>query len=241
MPKMRQLIRAVIDQLPPRIQSKLLSLRSRDEPKLGSRTYLHRSVQMLGKAHIRVGDNSVISEDGWLNVNHRQGNEYAIEIGSQCFIGRRNVFSSGKKIQIGDYVLTANDCQFLGSTHIATDPMQPIITTGTTDNDVIVVGSNSFLGAGVRVVGNVRIGHGCVIGAGSLVTRDVPPFTQAHGSPAIVFKRYSFPAQRWVSIDDFSTADELAIPTEESYVTRLSPANLIRMPYIACGSDMGNC
>ncbi len=196
---------------------------------------------MLGKAFIRIGTNSVISQDCWLNVNHRQGDRLAIDIGSHCFIGRRNFFSSGRKIRFADYVLTANDCQFLGSTHIVDNPMRPIITTGTSDHDVIEVGVNAFIGAGVRVVGTVRIGHGCVVGAGSLVTRDLPAFSQAHGSPATVRKRYSISRGCWVPIGEFTAEDEAALPNAQDYLTTLRTAGPIHMPYIASGSDMGNC
>jgi acetyltransferase-like isoleucine patch superfamily enzyme len=196
---------------------------------------------MLGRRHVRIGANSALSQDCWLNVNHRHGDQVAIEIGSQCFIGRRNFFSSGRSIRLADYVLTANDCQFLGSTHIVDDPMRPVITTGTSEHDVIEVGVNAFIGAGVRVVGSVRIGHGCVIGAGSLVTRDLLPFSKAHGSPATVRKRYSVPRGRWVPVAEFTAEDEAALPDEPSYLSTLRAAGPIRMPYIACGNDMGDC
>lgn len=238
---LRRLARTLIDILPLRWQCRIASARSRVSPVLGRSTFVHHSVQMLGKAFIRVGANSVISQDCWLNVNHRQGDHAAIEIGAHCFIGRRNFFSSGHSIRFADYVLTANDCQFLGSTHIVDDPMRPIITTGTSDDDVIEVGVNAFIGAGVRVVGTVRIGHGCVVGAGSLVTRDLPAFSQAHGSPAIVRKRYSVPRGRWVPIGEFTAEDEAALPNAQDYLTTLRAAGPVRMPYIASGSDMGNC
>jgi acetyltransferase-like isoleucine patch superfamily enzyme len=209
---------------------------------MGHGAYLHRSVQILGKAHVKIGSNTVVSQDSWLNVNHRDGVAFSIDIGNNCFIGRRNFFSSGRCILFGDFVLTANDCQFLGSSHVTNNPMQPVLTTGTTNSDVIIIGSNCFIGAGVQVVGSVSIGHGCVIGAGSLVTRDMPPFSQAHGCPAVIGKRFSFLRHQWVSFADFSADDERAIPTKVDYLVALEK-NFDRraMPYIASGSDMGNC
>lgn len=238
---LRRWVRRMLDRLPPRVQSRVESLRGRGAITLGRGAYLHRSVQMLGRRHIRIGANSVLSQDGWLNVNHRRGDQLAIEIGDHCFIGRRNFFSSGQFIRIADYVLTANDCHFLGSTHVIDNPMVPVITTGTSDHDVIDVGVNTFIGAGVRVVGTVRIGHGCVVGAGSLVIRDLPPFSQAHGTPATVRKRYSVPRARWVPAQEFTAEDEAALPEEAAYLATLRGAGSVRMPYIACGSDMGNC
>ena len=237
---LRRFMRRLTRLLPPRARSRLMSLRSRGRARLGPGAYVHRSVQWLGKAHVAVGANSVVSQDGWFNVNHRHGG-IAIEIGDHCFIGRRNFFSSGRRIAIGDYVLTANDCQFLGSTHVTDNPMVPVLSTGTTDAAEIVVGVNCFLGAGVRVVGNVRIGHGSVVGAASLVTRSLPPFSQAHGSPAAVHRRYSFPRGQWVALADFDEDDERALPDESSYLQALKKSPPPTMPYIACGSDMGDC
>jgi len=48
----------------------------------------------------------------------------------------------------------------------------------------IIIGENVFLGAGVRILHSVTIGDGAVIGANSLVDRDIPPFTVYGGIPA---------------------------------------------------------
>lgn len=227
--------------LPPRLQCLVVRLRARGRVERAYGSFIHRSVQVLGKDSVAVGRNSVVSQDGWFNVNHRGAGRRVIVIGANCFVGRRNFFSSGRAIHLNDYVLTANDCHFLGSTHVASDPMRPIITTGTTADDAIVVGANTFIGAGARIVGNVSIGHGCVVGAGSTVTRDIPPFSQVVGSPAAVRRRFSIPRGAWVAPDDFTIADEAAIPAEEDYIARLDAQGVPAMPYIAAGSDLGNC
>ncbi len=238
--RFRSLMTRWLAAAPPRLQCRIHTWRSRGKVAIGRRAFIHPSTQILGRAQVAVGSNSVVSQDCWLNVNHRDRPGRAIEIGANCFIGRRNVFSSGAGITLGDYVLTANDCHFLGSTHDVSDPMRPVLTTGTSASDLIVVGDNSFLGAGVRVIGNVRIGHGCVIGAGSLVTRDIPPFSQAHGSPATVQRRYSLARQCWVPLAEFTTEDAARLPGQEHYARQLAQAGAIRMPYMAAGNDMGN-
>ncbi len=185
--------------------------------------------------------NTVISQDCWLNVNHRDQPHNSVEIGDHCFIGRRNFFSSGHVIRVNDFVLTANDCQFLGSTHVADDPMQPIITTGTTASDSIVIGTNTFIGAGARIIGHVVVGHGCVIGAGAVVLKSVPPFSKVVGNPANVRARYSMRLKRWIDPAEFTSADEQDLPAEAAYVALLREAAPVSMPYLAAGSDMGNC
>lgn len=208
---------------------------------IGRKSFVHHSVQILGREFVSIGENTVIGQDCWLNVNHRHKSVVAIEIGSNCFVGRRNFFSSGLRIRLGDYVLTANDCHFLGSSHIVSDPLRPVISTGTTGEDEIIVGPNCFFGAGVRVVGRVKIGYGSTLGAGSLVNKDIPPFSMAYGSPAVVHKRYSFDRGCWVSSDDFCVKDESSIPSESNYLDVLGKFGAVRMPYIASGGDMGDC
>lgn len=239
---LRQLVRRLIDRLPPRLQARISGLRSSGElATVGPSSYIHHTVQMLGRAYVHVGTNSVLSQDCWLNVNHRIGDQKAIDIGDHCFIGRRNFFSAGRRISVGHYVLTSNDCHFLGSSHIVSDPMQPCIATGTTDTDVIHIGHNTFIGAGAKVIGHVSIGHGCVVGACALVTKDVPPFSQVAGFPASIRRRYSFLRKGWIDIADFTNEDEASQPSATKYLEqlRLSPAP--RMPYLAAGSDMGQC
>ena len=238
--RFRSLMTRLLASAPPRLQCRIQSWRSKGRVAMGRKAYIHPSVQILGKAQVALGDNSVLSQDCWLNVNHRDRPGRAIEIGSNCFIGRRNFFSSGASIVVSDYVLTANDCQFLGASHATADPMRPVLGTGTSGHDSIVIGANSFLGAGVRVIGSVRIGHGCVIGAGSLVTRDIPPFSQAHGSPAAVRRRFSIARQLWVPVEEFTPEDASRLPAQDSYTTQLAQAGAIHMPYIATGNDMGD-
>lgn len=50
------------------------------------------------------------------------------------------------------------------------------------------IGDDSWLGAGVIIMPNVKIGKMCVIGAGSVVTRDVPDFSVVVGSPARIIR-----------------------------------------------------
>lgn len=239
--RLRALARALVLHLPPKLQCRFATFRSSGRLRIGTGSFVHQSVQLLGMSSIRIGSNSVLSEGNWLNVNQRHEDPPAIDIGDHCFIGRRNFFSSGRKIAFGHYVLTANDCHFLGSSHVVSDPLQPCISTGTTDTNEIVVGHNTFFGAGARVLGNVHIGHGCVVGACALVTRDVPPFSQVAGFPAVIRRRYSFPRQAWVSLADFTSEDEAALPGADAYLAQLRMCPAPRMPYLAAGADMGNC
>lgn len=62
----------------------------------------------------------------------------------------------------------------------------------------VVIGDNVWLGESVCVLPGVTIGKGCVVGALSVVTKSIPPYTIAVGSPAKVVKEYDFEINKWI-------------------------------------------
>lgn len=208
---------------------------------LGARTVIDPSVQIIGWRNVRIGEGSVISEGAWINVNDRDGAEPAIVIGNNCFLGRRNFLSSGKRIRIGDYCLTGIDCHFLGADHLHSTPYTPYVAAGTTSGGVIDIGPNCWLGASVTVLKDVRIGFGSIIGAGAVVTRDVPPFSTAVGNPARVIKRFDAVRNEWLPGAALSAEAEARIPAESDYLAELvknHPA--LKLPRLASGHIHGD-
>jgi acetyltransferase-like isoleucine patch superfamily enzyme len=208
---------------------------------IGSNSYLDKTVHVTGWNSIKIGNNTAISEYTWINVNNRTPNHKHIVIGDNCYIGRRNFFSSGWLIEIGDFVMTGLDCKFMGSDHVFTNPMNPYISTGTTNDKIIKLGSNVWLGADVTVIGLVTIGHGSIIGAGSLVNKDIPPFSIAVGNPCKVIKRYDFKLNEWIKIDEFDEPSMELMPDEETYNKSLKKRNPnVTIPLQACSKSFGD-
>lgn len=54
----------------------------------------------------------------------------------------------------------------------------------------MIIGHGSWLGTNVVIVGNVHIGYNCVIGANSVVTKDIPDYCVAVGAPVKIIKKY---------------------------------------------------
>jgi acetyltransferase-like isoleucine patch superfamily enzyme len=210
--------------------------------KLGSASYVHPTVQIIGLSDVVIGRQSCIGAFTWINVNHRgRATGPAIQIGSNSFIGRDNFFSSGREIIFGDYCLTAKGCNFICSSHKIDNPAKPYISTGTTDDESIRIGTNCFFGVNATVLGNVAIGYGSVIGANAFVTKDVPPFSIVLGNPARVVKRYSFSSCKWIDIDCLEEDDLREMPSEENYKGILADTSAeISIPWIAAGPDLGN-
>lgn len=187
--------------------------------RVGMRSYLALNVRVTGWRATHIGRNVCVGAGSWLNVNNRRTAAPSLILRDNAFIGRDNFFTVGRTIEIREYCLTASHCAFIGSSHVP-DPRKPYLRTGTTGEDDIYVGVNCFLGFGVTVIGNVRIGHGSVIGAGTTVRNDVPPFSIVVGTPARVVKHYDFAANEWVS-GERPAGDPAGFPDEEEYLRSL--------------------
>ena len=68
------------------------------------------------------------------------------------------------------------------------------------NNNLITVGDNCWIGEKTTILPGVNIGKGCVIGAMSVVTKDIPDYSIAAGNPARVIKRYDFEAHEWKKV-----------------------------------------
>ena len=89
-------------------------------------------------------------------------------------------------LRIGARVQIAPHCGFSPYEHRIDDLERPIREQGITSSGDIVIEDDAWLGLSVQVLDGVTIGRGAVIGAGAIVTRDVPPLAIAAGVPARV-------------------------------------------------------
>ncbi|MDO8435045.1 MAG: acyltransferase [Candidatus Binatus sp.] len=89
--------------------------------------------------------------------------------------------------EIGDDIRIATSCVIIPAAHVYVDPSIPIRLQGVTQQGVKIE-NDVWLGARFTVLDGVTIGHGSVIGAGSVVTCNVPPMSIAVGTPASVIK-----------------------------------------------------
>lgn len=203
-----------------------------------SRAYISSDAHILGVKKVFIGENSIISEGCWFNSNARSVKDVSeINIGANTYIGKRNFFSSGYSIKIGDYCMTGCNCSFLSSDHVIDNPMIPYISSGCTVIKNIKIGTNVWLGTNVTILGNVTIGHGSIIGANSLVLDNIPPFSIAIGSPAKVIKRFSFKENCWIKVSEFCED----VIDEDVYLNTIKDNYpRINMPLYASGREYGN-
>lgn len=126
-----------------------------------------------------LGANTRISDH--VKILHPQN----ITIGSQTSVNNHIILDGLGDICIGDYVLMGFEMIVLTSLWNFSDPDIPIKQQGHSTKPV-TIGNDVWLGTRVIVLPGVTIGNGAVVGAGAVVTKDIPPYSIAVGVPAKV-------------------------------------------------------
>ncbi|MBD2183657.1 acyltransferase [Planktothrix sp. FACHB-1355] len=190
-----------------------------DRTEIGEGVKIDRYVRLRN-----VGRDSKIRIGDWVRLNraadlklHSGGSGY-IEIGDYTSIGPYTCMT-GRDIKIGKYCLIAPHVGIFANNHVFTDPTVPIVQQGHTYKG-IVIEDDCWLGSGVKVLDGVTIGRGSVIGAGAVVTKDIPPYSIAVGVPAkVVGKRDVSPNKTGNSEDnEFQNID---IESQRNYLEKL--------------------
>jgi len=109
-----------------------------------------------------------------------------VRVGENFFINAGGVMLDEAPITFGDNVFIGPQCGFYTAIHPLDAPRR---NAGLEYARPIVIGSNVWIGGHVTVLPGVRIGDGAVIGAGSVVTKDVPPRVVAVGNPCRVLRQ----------------------------------------------------
>ncbi|RXZ01498.1 acyltransferase [Fictibacillus sp. S7] len=142
---------------------------------------LSREGLILGD-NVKVGSYSIIACSGNL-TNLGKG----IRIKSNSGIGDFCFFGAAGGISIGSNVIMGQNVRFHSENHNFDRIDIPIKEQGVT-NKGIFVGDDCWIGSGVVFLDGVQVGEGCVIGANSLVNKDIPPYSVAVGNPVKVIK-----------------------------------------------------
>lgn len=127
-------------------------------------------------------------------------NNSNIIIGKNCRIGMgARIIARCANINIGDHALFAPSVTVRTEKHGYEDIGIPVMYQANTYGD-INIGSGGWIGEKTIILKDVNIGDHVVIGAGSIVTKSVPDYSVAAGSPCKVIKKYNFDTNMWEKI-----------------------------------------
>jgi len=151
---------------------------------LGKNSLIDVGVIFVGERNISIDDYVWI--DRYCGLEAIKG---FIEIGRRVHVAPHSILVGLGGLKIGNYVGISADCKLYTTTEHYGDgsrmsgPMVPMWQKSVKVGPIIIE-RDAFLGAGVVVLPNVTIGEGAVVGANSVVIRDLPPWCIAVGMPA---------------------------------------------------------
>ncbi|PSR17869.1 transferase [filamentous cyanobacterium CCP3] len=163
----------------------------------GKNPYIQAWVEILGADNIVIGDNVRILRNSILNctfensllklgnnvsldrgVSIRLGDNCTIDIGDDTYIGPYSCLSGPGDVKVG------RDCMIASMVGIYANQHHHV---GSSEKG-ITIEDKCWIGSGAKILDGVTIGYGSAIGAGAVVTKDIPPYSVAVGVPAKVLE-----------------------------------------------------
>ena len=169
----------------------------------GRNVYFFPGVHVVRPQYVCIGDEVTIGRntDIFVHPEDPDTKDCVISIGNHVHIGTNNIIGARKKIVLEENVLLGPHVMIGDHSHEYEDVELPIKFQAATPGGEVRIERDCWIGANVFILPGVTIGRHAVIGANSVVNRDVPPFSVAVGAPARVVKRYDFERKQWVRTD----------------------------------------
>jgi len=164
--------------------------------RLGKYSFINIPLKIDGAQNIEINDFVTIGAYSWIAALPLTGHECKLIFGKGSVIGNFNHIYATKRITLGEKVLTADKVYISDNLHgydridiaIMDQPVKQVAE--------VVIGDGSWLGENVCIIG-ASVGKNCIIGANSVVTRDIPDYSIAVGAPAKIIKRYCLKENIW--------------------------------------------
>lgn len=151
---------------------------------IGNNVYVEGNIDLRNreKGSIIIEDDVTIDKD----CRFVSANDAVLKIGKGTHLGFNNIFNCGANLTFGHKCLTAGLVYINSSDHL-TMKSKFILDQGY-HHAPITIGDDVWIGGHVIIKQGVKIGDGAIIGANSVVTKNIPPYKIAIGSPAVVIK-----------------------------------------------------
>jgi acetyltransferase-like isoleucine patch superfamily enzyme len=148
------------------------------------------ALEMLREGRLELGPQVLFEPGVWITAPAPA----RIRIGGGTFLNLGVMIAAVELVEIGEHCMFANGSFVTDGNHRFDDPVAPVPWQGFTTKGPTRIGDNVWCGANVIVTSGVTIGERCVIGANSVVTTDLPPYSIAAGAPARVIKTIEYGA-----------------------------------------------
>lgn len=158
----------------------------------GSKIRKRTRIDVLPFNKFEIGEYATIED--FSTINNGVGN---VIIGRHTLIGMSNVIIG--PVLLGNNIIIAQNVVMSGLNHGYEDVDRPIVSQKVSTS-VITVEDDCWIAANVVITAGVTIGKHAVVAAGTVVTKDVPPFSIVAGNPGKVIKQYDFEKKLWLRI-----------------------------------------
>ncbi len=175
--------------------------------KVGRGLIIGRNVVIRHPDKIRIGNNVTIDDNSVID-GRGSGNEGIvfednvlvnrncmilaktgpIRIGKRSSIGSNSVIVSISGVRIGESVLTAGGMYISAGSYRFDDPNIPVMDQDAYSSGPVEIGPGAWMGTRVTILDGVTVGSGAIVGACSMVNKDIPPFAIVVGTPAKIIR-----------------------------------------------------
>ncbi len=145
-------------------------------------------LEALTDGRLEIGAGTLFEPGVWITAPGRA----RVRIGAGTFLNVGVMVAAAELVEIGDHCMLANGCFVTDANHRFDEPAWPVTWQGFTSKGATRIADNCWLGANVVVMSGVSVGERCVIGANSVVTGDLAPFTVAAGAPARELRKIDY-------------------------------------------------
>lgn len=132
------------------------------------RAFLVRNFIVYAGSNINICKGAILSKD--------------LTIGKNSGIGKNSVING--PTEIGENVMMGQDVMIFTSNHNTERVDIPMCLQGNTKVEKVILGDDVWIGARAIILPNITVGKGSIIAAGSVVTKNIPPYTVVGGNPA---------------------------------------------------------
>jgi acetyltransferase-like isoleucine patch superfamily enzyme len=146
-------------------------------------------LEALDEGRAEIGPWALIEAGCWFALYPETA---TMRIGEGTILNLGCMVAATERVEIGSHCMFANHCFVADAEHRYDDRELPVTWQGMEPKGPVRIGDSCWFGTNVVVTGGVTIGEHTVVGANSVVTKDLPPGVVAAGAPARVIREIEF-------------------------------------------------
>jgi acetyltransferase-like isoleucine patch superfamily enzyme len=171
-----------------------------DAAHIGKSSVIFPPFHSNGIGSLHIGDDCFIASGGWIDtMSGYRGVKFdsELKIGKGTYIGHRCHIIVCEKMVIGENVTMADNVYITDNLHGFEDISRDVMSQPLKLPGPVTIEDEVWIGESVCIMPGVTVGKHSVVGAGSVVTKDIPPYSVAAGVPAKIIRQYNSESKKW--------------------------------------------